>query len=224
MIYNNSLEHIPFCSSLTNSSSMYLPMYIFYFYEFNIFIFYRYLESCSICLIFVFLSLTYFTSCTTLYVYICNCKWQDYVLYKSSIIFDCIVKQHIFFILFCTDGYSGDCTFFLKDIFSIYISNVIPFPDFPSSHFPFPCSPTHPLPLPCPGIYLHWGIQPSQDQGPLLPLMTDKAILCYICGWSHGSLLLYSLVGGLVPGSWLIHIVSIAFFPYPLLHILEDGL
>jgi hypothetical protein len=28
-----------------------------------------------------------------------------------------------------------------------------------------------------------------------------KAILCYICNWSHGSLHVYSLVGGLVPGS-----------------------
>ena len=28
---------------------------------------------------------------------------------------------------------------------------------------------------------LHWGIELSQDQGPLLPLMTYKAILCYIC-------------------------------------------
>jgi hypothetical protein len=66
---------------------------------------------------------------------------------------------------------------------------------------PSPCSPTHPLPLPGPGIPLHWSIEPSQDQGHLLPLMTDKAILCYICGWSYGSLHVYSLVGGLVPGS-----------------------
>jgi hypothetical protein len=28
--------------------------------------------------------------------------------------------------------------------------------------------------------------------------MSDKAILCYICIWSHGSLHVYSLVGGLV--------------------------
>ena len=65
------------------------------------------------------------------------------------------------------------------------------------SHTP---SPHHP------SIPLHWGIEPSQDQGPPLPLMPDKAILCYICGWSHGSLHVYSLVGGLVPGSsgWLI--------------------
>ena len=31
--------------------------------------------------------------------------------------------------------------------------------------------------------------------------MSHKAILCYICSWSHGSLHVYSLVGGLVPGS-----------------------
>ena len=60
---------------------------------------------------------------------------------------------------------------------------------------------THPLPLPCPDIPLHWGIKPSQDQGPLLPLMPGKVILCYICGWSHGSFHVYSLAGGLVPGS-----------------------
>jgi hypothetical protein len=39
---------------------------------------------------------------------------------------------------------------FLLDIFFVYISNVIPFPGFPSknplSHPPTPCSPTHPLP------------------------------------------------------------------------------
>jgi hypothetical protein len=35
----------------------------------------------------------------------------------------------------------------------------------------------------------------------LSPIDANKAILCYICGWSHGSLHVYSLVGGLVPGS-----------------------
>jgi hypothetical protein len=64
--------------------------------------------------------------------------------------------------------------FFLLDI---YISNVIPFPGLPSKNSlspPLsPCSPTHPHPLPGPGIPLHWGIETSQDQGPLLPLMTD---------------------------------------------------
>jgi hypothetical protein len=32
-------------------------------------------------------------------------------------------------------------------------------------------------------------------------LSSHKAILCYICSWSNGSLHVYSLVGGLVPGS-----------------------
>ena len=75
----------------------------------------------------------------------------------------------------------------------------IPSP-FPASMrvFPHPptCSPPH-----HPSIPLHWGIEPSQDQGPLFLLMPDKTILCYICRWSHGSLHMYSLVGVLVPGS-----------------------
>jgi len=84
---------------------------------------------------------------------------------------------------------------------------------------PLPCfyegtsPPTHPLLLPRPRIPLHWGIEPFKDQGPLLPLMSDKAILCYICGWSQGFLHVYSLVGSLVPGSsggscWLILLFS----------------
>ena len=42
--------------------------------------------------------------------------------------------------------------------------------------------------FPLRGFHLHWGIEPSQTQGPLLPLMSNKAIICYICGQSHGSL------------------------------------
>jgi len=69
--------------------------------------------------------------------------------------------------------------------------------------------PPTPSCLPHPGIPLHWGIKPSQEQGPPLPVMSDKAILCNICSWSYGSLQVDSLVGGLVPGSsegsgWLI--------------------
>jgi hypothetical protein len=45
------------------------------------------------------------------------------------------------------------------------------------------------------------GIKPPQDQGPLLLLTSDKAILCYIFIWSHGSLPVHALVGGLVCGS-----------------------
>ena len=80
----------------------------------------------------------------------------------------------------------------------------------PSEHpipSPHPClcesapPPTHPLPPSHPGIPLHWGIEPPQAQGPLLPLMSNKAILCHICGRSHGSLHVYSLVGGSVPRS-----------------------
>jgi hypothetical protein len=48
--------------------------------------------------------------------------------------------------------------FFIR-YFLIYISNIIPFPGFPSetplSPPPFPCSPTHPLLLPGHGIPLH---------------------------------------------------------------------
>ena len=73
----------------------------------------------------------------------------------------------------------------------------IPYPIFPptASMKVLPNPPTHSLLPSCPGIPLHWGIKPSQDQGPLLSLMSNKAILCYICGWSHGSLHVYSFVG-----------------------------
>ena len=101
--------------------------------------------------------------------------------------------------------------FLLSNIFFIYISDVSPFPCFSSrnsvSYPPYSCfhegapPPTHTLLPPHPGINLHWGIKPSQDKGPLLSLMPDKVILCYTCCWSHGFLYVYSLVGGLVPGS-----------------------
>jgi hypothetical protein len=81
----------------------------------------------------------------------------------------------------------------------------IPSPCLPSQG----CSLTHPLQPPRPVIPLHCGIKPSQVQGPLLPLMPYKAILCCKCSWSHGFLHVYYLVGVLVPGSsggtdWLI--------------------
>jgi hypothetical protein len=70
------------------------------------------------------------------------------------------------------------CILFLLDIFFIYISNVnVNYPSFPSKNTlslpTSPCSPTHPLPLPGPGSLLFWGIEPSQAQGFLFPLMTD---------------------------------------------------
>ena len=48
-------------------------------------------------------------------------------------------------------------------------------------------------------IPLLWGIKPPQDQGPPL-LLSGKAILCYICVWSHESLSVHSFVGGLFSG------------------------
>ena len=49
--------------------------------------------------------------------------------------------------------------------------------------------------------------------------MSEKAILCYIYSWSHGSLHVYSLVGGLVPGSsggiWLVDIVRPMVLQFP---------
>jgi hypothetical protein len=65
---------------------------------------------------------------------------------------------------------------FLLHILFIYISNVIPFPDFPLRNTLFhsssswfcegvPPPTTHSLLPPCPCIPLDWGIEPSQDQG-----------------------------------------------------------
>jgi hypothetical protein len=71
----------------------------------------------------------------------------------------------------------------------------------PIHYHPPPCSTSLPLPFPCPGICLYCCIRPSQDQGPYLPLIPNKAILCYISSCCHGSLHVYSLVGSLAPGS-----------------------
>jgi hypothetical protein len=79
----------------------------------------------------------------------------------------------------------------------ICISNVIPIPSFPST------SPLSPPPSPClyegapsstkppllprwPNIPLSWIIKPPLDQRAPLPVMSDKAIFCYISSWSHG--------------------------------------
>jgi hypothetical protein len=96
-------------------------------------------------------------------------------------------------------------------IFSLsYISNVITFLGLPFRNplsYPSPPAsmrvlpPTHPLSSCCHGIPLHWGIEHSQAQGPLHPLMSNKAIFCHICGQHHGLLCVYSLVVGPVPGS-----------------------
>jgi hypothetical protein len=61
--------------------------------------------------------------------------------------------------------------------------------------------PTHPLLSSGPGIPLHWGMEQSQAQRPLLPLMSNKAILCRKWGQRHGAFLVFSLVGSPVPRS-----------------------
>jgi hypothetical protein len=86
-------------------------------------------------------------------------------------------------------------------IFFIYISNVFSFPGFPFrnplTHPPSPClyegAPlsTH--------SYLPALAFPYNGASHTLPMMSNKAILCHICGRSHGSLHVYSLVGGPVP-------------------------
>ena len=58
----------------------------------------------------------------------------------------------------------------------------------PASMKVFPHQLPHSLPSPHPGIPLIGSIEHSQGQGPFLSLMPNKAILCYICSWSHGSL------------------------------------
>ena len=87
--------------------------------------------------------------------------WENTKLFKNALV--------IFLILF------------------IYISNVIPFPGFPSANpLPHPHltlllmrvlthPPTHSLLPHSPSIPLHWGIKSSWDQKPPLPLMPDKA-------------------------------------------------
>jgi hypothetical protein len=125
------------------------------------------------------------------------------------------VYRHL--LIFVCSSWHYYLTFFLKillDILFIYISNVILFPGFPSgnplSHPPFPCfyegahPLTHPLMSLCSG----------KEQNLLFSLMLghpaftgprasspDKAIFCYTFGWSHRSVHMYSLVGGLNPGS-----------------------
>jgi hypothetical protein len=96
-------------------------------------------------------------------------------------------------------------------------------PPFPSLHEDALPS-THPLLRYCPIIPLLWDIKHSQNPGIPLLLIPDKAILCHLFSWSHGSLHVYSLVGGLVPGSsgglgWLI----LLFHPWVCkpLHLLQ---
>ena len=105
--------------------------------------------------------------------------------------------------------------FFLNNHPFVYIAVNIPLPSYPSTNFPSHACPFHsplclceddPQPtlplLPChSSIPLCWDIILPQDQELPLPLMSDKAIFCYICIWSHGAFPVYFFVGGLVRGS-----------------------
>ena len=120
-----------------------------------------------------------------------------------------------FFLFFFLSFFLSFFTFLLI-IPLVYISNDILLAGYPctrppSHNLPLLLSlclyegvlpPIHPLLPHTSSIPLHWGIKPPQDQGPSFPLMSDKAILCYLCIWGHGSLPVHSLVGGLVPWSF----------------------
>jgi hypothetical protein len=81
------------------------------------------------------------------------------------------------------------CCFYFSFFFFLFTFQMLSsFLIFPSKNTLSPCSPTHTIQLPDPVIPIHWGIEPSQDQGSFLLLMTDKPFLCYICRWSHWSL------------------------------------
>ena len=96
-------------------------------------------------------------------------------------------------------------------IFFIYFSNVIHLLCFPSANtlchapsflFLRGCSANHTLLL---STLTLTNAEPQTFTGPRapLPLIPDKAILCYIGSWSQGSFHVYSLLGVLVSGrSW----------------------
>jgi hypothetical protein len=87
-------------------------------------------------------------------------------------------------------------------------------PPNPLPHPPFPASMRV---LPHPLIHSHLPHSPAFSYTGASSLHRTitwrpyKAILCYICGWSHGSLHVYFLVGDLVPGSsegvWFVVVV-----------------
>jgi len=119
-----------------------------------------------------------------------------------------LTQDDIFFILSCF-SWIFSCNLFTFQMLS----------PFPLSYTPLPlplllwewCHYYQPTPSSVPGITLHWGNEPSQDQVLFCLLMLNNAILCYICSWSHGSLHVDSLFSGSVPGSshgvWLVDIV-----------------
>jgi hypothetical protein len=108
----------------------------------------------------------------------------------------------------------GFLSFFFFFLFFSWIFSLFTFRMF----FPFqvsPSEPPYPTPSPpasirmpptpppssSPGIPLYWSIEHPQARGPLLSLMSNKAIFCHICGQHHGSFHVYSFIGGPFPGN-----------------------
>ena len=129
-------------------------------------------------------------------------KYKFEVLWMRICVTDLLLHYHIycsFIFIFVPFFYIGYFTYL---DFKCYPLPLFP-PESPlyhPAHF-YECAPppTYPLQPPGLGIPLYRGNKPSQDQRPLLPLIFHKAILCYVCGWIHWLLHVYSLVGGLVP-------------------------
>jgi hypothetical protein len=115
----------------------------------------------------------------------------------NFIISDLIIENQLFFFRFLLD------IFFFLHFKCQIIRSPLWKPPFPSP-IPLPlwvCSP-HPSLLPsCPGIPPILGHWTHSGQEPLLPLMSNKDILCHICGQSHRSLHVCSLVGVPFPKS-----------------------
>lgn len=100
---------------------------------------------------------------------------------------------------------------FLLDIF-LYLY----FKCYSPSRFPVHKPPSNPLLLPytgvthihslyCPHIPLHWESNLDKSKGFPFHWCPNKAIFCYICSWSPGSVHILSFGSGFVPGSsgWL---------------------
>jgi hypothetical protein len=120
------------------------------------------------------------------------------------------------YMLYKLDTNKAILIYLLLIILFIYISNHIPLPSYPCTNahsIPFVSMRMllHPLLPHCSSIPLCWGINPPQDQGPPLPLMPDKAILCYICIWSYGSLHISQLFGWWF-SPWELWVVQLIFF------------
>jgi hypothetical protein len=118
-----------------------------------------------------------------------------------------LVANSVWFLFVCLLGFFICFLFieyFLYLHFKCFLLSRSPLQE-PPSHPPIPlplwgCSPTHPLPSSYPGIPRHWGIEHPQAQGSLLTDVQQHHPLP-ICCRSHGSLQVYSLIGGPVPWS-----------------------